>query len=368
MPTFATVPLESLLQLRVRDSHKKKLFNGGQEDPDPEQQIGHSRHLYISPALYVSPEQAPIPDYTSPDPLSPSPHVVNHKRRHGGNEPTRAGVGEVPDLPSANEGGGFSLEEEIGDNLVNENVYANDDFDEDDDEGFLDTRSESMSVGENDLLVGKQIESRSSFSAQGEFFDANDGTIESELHATRLSILEEIERRKCAEETLILMRCQWERICSLMSEAGLTFPAPPAPSDNMQIENNSIDQFFQEVVVTRFVVEAIGRGMARAEAEEAAAKIIELKDQEILRLHDRLHYYEIVNHELSQRKLVEKVARKQKENKRSGRRRWIWSLMGLSIGIGASFVAYSYIPHLSSLKSSDADSTDASRVRHHDTT
>ncbi|KAK6119073.1 hypothetical protein DH2020_047191 [Rehmannia glutinosa] len=343
-----------------------------QEDPDPERQNGRPRHrhLYISPALCVTPEQAPIPDYTSPDLLSPSPYVVNHKRRHGGNEPTRAGVGEVPDFPSANERGGFSLKEEIGDNFVNKNMYANDDVDEDDDEGFVDTRSESMSVGENDLLVGKQIESRSSVSAQGEFFDANDDVkiIESELHATRLSILEEIERRKCAEETLIVMRCQWERICSLMSEAGLTFPAPPAPSDNMQIENNSIDQFFQEVVVTRFVAEAIGRGMARDEAEEAAAKIIELKDQEILRLHDRLHYYEIVNHELSQRKLVEKVARKQKENKRTGRRRWIWSLMGLSIGIGASFVAYSYIPHLSSLKSSDADSTDASRVRHPDTT
>ncbi|KAK6119119.1 hypothetical protein DH2020_047127 [Rehmannia glutinosa] len=348
MPTFATVPLESLLELRARDSLNKKLFNGGQEDPDPERQNGRPRHrhLYISPALCVTPEQAPIPDYTSPDPLSPSPYVINHKCRHGGNEPTRAGVGEVSDFPSANECGGFSLKEEIGDNFVNRNMYANDDVDEDDDEGFLDTMSGSMSVGsevgENDLLAGKQIESQSSVSAQGEFFDANDVVkiIESELHATRLSILEEIERRKCVEETLIVMRCQWERICSLMSEAGLTFPAPPAPSDNMQIENNSIDQFFQEVVVTRFVAEAIGRGMARAEAEEAAAKIIELKDQEILRLHDRLHYYEIVNHELSQRKLVEKELH----------------------------LLHTHIPHLSSLKSSDADSTDASRVRHPDTT
>ncbi|KAK6159763.1 hypothetical protein DH2020_003144 [Rehmannia glutinosa] len=156
----------------------------------------------------------------------------------------------------------------------------------------------------------------------------------------------------------MVMRGQWERICNFMSEAGLTIPSPPAASDNMQIENNSIDQ---EVVITRFVAEAIERGIACAEAEEAAA----LEDQEILGPRDRLHYYEIVNHELSQRKLVDQeIARRQKEKKRSGRRRWMWSLMGLSIAIGASFVAYSYIPHLSSLKSSDADSIDVSRVSH----
>ncbi|KAI3445513.1 hypothetical protein Pfo_002178 [Paulownia fortunei] len=377
MPTFATVPLEGLLVPRVRDSLKNPLFSRDQEDLN--QRSGGRRHLYISPALYVTPEQAPTPEYSSYDPLSPSPYVVNHKRRRGVNETRRVGAGEVPDMPSGDGGGGFSLEEVVGDNFVNEDLDANDDVD--DDEGFVDPRSESMSVGSevgaNDFSVGRQIDSCSFVSAQGEFFDADDdfssdgsisnipsygSRIESELHATRLSILEEIERRKSAEETLILMCSQWERISNLMSQAGLTFPGPPAASDDMQLENNSIDQFTQEVVVARFVAEAIGRGQARAEAEEAAATVIESKDQEILRLQDRLQYYETVNHELSQRKLVE-VARRQQEKKRS-RRRWIWSFMGLSIAIGASFVAYSYIPHtskyLSSLKSGDL--TDASCV------
>lgn len=117
----------------------------------------------------------------------------------------------------------------------------------------------------------------------------------------RVSLLEEIERRKTAEESLVLIRSQWERIRNVMSEAGLTFPAPPSASDNMQIE---LDQISQEVVVTRFVAEAIGRGEARAEVEEATTAIIELKDQQISRLRDRLQYYETVNHEMSQRKLV----------------------------------------------------------------
>ncbi|KAL0412839.1 UNVERIFIED_CONTAM: hypothetical protein Sradi_1485600 [Sesamum radiatum] len=201
------------------------------------------------------------------------------------------------------------------------------------------------------------------FSSDGSISNTSlyDSKIESELHATKLSLLEEIERRKTAEETLIVMRSQWERIRSLMSEVGLTFPAPPAASDSMQLENSSIDQISQEVVVARFVAEAIGRGQARAEAEKAASAIIEAKDQEILRLRDRLQYYETVNHELSQRKLVE-VARRQQERKRS-RQRWMWSLVGLSLAVGTSLVAYSYIPHISgsSLQISD-NSADASSL------
>ncbi|KAL0454545.1 UNVERIFIED_CONTAM: hypothetical protein Slati_0793700 [Sesamum latifolium] len=292
MPTFAPIAFQNLLE---PDSLKK-----------PASRNGGPRHLYISPVLYATPEQAPIPGCSPPDPLSPSPYLVNHKRRRGGIE-RKVGV---PELPSE-EDGGLTLEEEEEEEEVGEN-FENEDF-----------------VGEEDVSVGceveacdlsrNQIESQSFVSAQGEFFDAidefsSDGSIsntslydpkiESELHATRLSLLEEIERRKTAEETLIVMRSQWERIRSLMSEVGLTFPAPPAASDSMQLENSSIDQISQEVVVARFVAEAIGRGQARAEAEKAASAIIEAKDQEILRLRDRLQYYETVNHELSQRKLV----------------------------------------------------------------
>lgn len=147
------------------------------------------------------------------------------------------------------------------------------------------------------------------FSSDGSISNtpSRDHRLESELLSSRLNLLDEIEKRKTAEETILLMHSQWEKIRILMSEAGLTFPAPPAISDSMQLEDKEMDLFSQEVVVAKFVAEAVGRGLARAEAEEAASAIIELKDLEILRLRDRLQYYETVNHELSQRKLVGKL-------------------------------------------------------------
>ncbi|EYU33239.1 hypothetical protein MIMGU_mgv1a022952mg, partial [Erythranthe guttata] len=309
---------------------------------------------------------APLPEHSSTDPLTPSPYVVNHKRRRGGTEPAEFGHGDAP---------GLNL-----DDFATENSGANDGFD---DEGFLDPRNEYLSVGseigDDDFSGGgRQFENCSFTSAQGDFFDAiddfsSDGSvsntpslcsrIEPELHTTRLRILEEIEKRTNAEESLLLMRNQWERISNLMSRAGLTFPAPPSLAQ-LKLEGNKsslMDQFTQEVVFVSFVDEAIAKGEARAEAEEAADVIIESKDQEILRLQDKLQYYETVNHEMSQRKLVE-VAQRQRAKKRS-RRRWLWSFTGLSIAIGVSFLAFSYIPQASdyiSLLKSDVDSSDSS--------
>ncbi|KAL7119764.1 hypothetical protein ACP275_02G082400 [Erythranthe tilingii] len=373
MPAFANLPLQNLLEPDVRASLKED----PNPNPDPDQVTGAPRHLYISPVLYSTPDQAPLPEHSSTDPLTPSPYVVNHKRRRGGTEPAEFGHGDAPDLPSENDGGGgLNLE-----SFVTDDSGANDGFD---DEGFLDPRNEYMSVGseigDNDFSGGgRQFENCSFTSAQGDFFDAiddfsSDGSvsntpsycsrIEPELHATRLRILEEIEKRTNAEESLLLMRNQWERISNLMSRAGLTFPAPPSLTQLKEGNESSLmDQFAQEVVFVSFVDEAIAKGEARAEAKEAADVIIESKDQEILRLQDKLQYYETVNHEMSQRKLVE-VARRQRAKKRS-RRRWLWSFTGLSIAIGVSFLAFSYIPQASnyiSLLKSDVDSSDSSCV------
>ncbi|GER41920.1 secretion apparatus protein BsaZ [Striga asiatica] len=365
MPTFTSIALENLLEHGVRDTHKNP--SHGNRDESDLVKAG-PRHLYISPGLYATPDQAPIPDH----PPSPSPYVVNLKRRRSGS----AGTGGAPEFASGGEVDVLSLKE-VREELVDEVLVGNDEAGEED-EGFLDRRSEAMSVGSeteaNDFDTN-QIDTRSLVSAQGEFFDAiedfsTDSSVsnevtcgsrfESELHAIRLNLLEEIEKRKIVEENLTLMRSQWERIRDLMSEAGLTFPAPPVAKDIIQLDNNLTHQISQEVVVSRFVAEAIGRSQAHAEAEEAALAVIEMKDQEISRLRDRLQYYETVNHEMSQRKLVE-VARRQQERK-TRRRRWLWSFMGLSITIGASFVAYSYFPQSAEIISllKRANSTDAS--------
>lgn len=141
------------------------------------------------------------------------------------------------------------------------------------------------------------------FSSDGSISNARyyGKSIESEMRSTRLALLEEIEKRKTAEDALGLMYNEWRRVGNLLSaQTGLRFPSPPNAS-SMKLEIDSIEQFSQEVFVARFVSEAIGKGLARAEAESAAEEIIKIKDQEISRLRDRLQYYEAVNREMCQR-------------------------------------------------------------------
>ncbi|XP_073145822.1 uncharacterized protein [Henckelia pumila] len=376
MPTYSSIALDNFLEPKCPDplekSHLDSVHGIGNHAGET-----NLRHLYISPALYVTPEQTPISEFSTPDPPSPSPYVVNHKRRRGGNGQRSLDFCQVSDFLDGNEGGDLGPEGELAGESFGKGESSGDGADGgENDEGFSDSRVKSEEEEASDLAV-KQIESRSFVSAQGEFFDAIDdfssdasvsntpssgSRIESEFHDARRSLFEEIEKRETAEKNLKLMRSQWERIHYLMSQDGLIFPAPPAACDVLQLEDNSIDQFTQEVVVTRFVAEAVGRGLARAEAEETAAMVIESKDQEITRLRDRLQYYETVNHEMSQRKLVE-VARRQQEKKRN-RRRLLWSIMGLSVGFGASFLAYSCFPQANKSVSlpKSGDSTDASCI------
>lgn len=121
--------------------------------------------------------------------------------------------------------------------------------------------------------------------------------IESELHTTRLSLLEEIEKRKTAEDHLATMCCHWQRVGKLLlSQTGLV------PTNDV-FDINAVKQFSEEVIVARFVAEAMGKAEAQAEAELAAEVIIGSKDKEISRLRDRMQYYEAMIHEMSQKNL-----------------------------------------------------------------
>ncbi|KAJ8529686.1 hypothetical protein K7X08_036521 [Anisodus acutangulus] len=364
MPTYTAIAFENLVEPRVRKSYgKQQLIERNEEEKVVDDIPAPANHIYISPALYITPESAPIPE-TSSGSLSPSPYVVNHKRRGGVANRKLDGFEQVNDKTDLD----LNLKEELAEN----NTLFEEE--EEDDDGFLDPRCDVFSVGSvNDL---KGLDCRSIVSTQGEFFDADedfslDGSslngsscganIELEVPATRLKLLEEIERRKTAEDALNMMRCQWQNISTVLSQAGLTLPSPSDVIGGMQFDNASIEQLSQEVIVTRFVAEAIGKGQARAEAELAAESILETKNQEISRLRDRLRYYEAVNHEMSQRnqEIIE-VARRQRQRKRT-QRKWLWSCIGLSAAIGVSVVAYKYLPQTSKYQpiSNPSESTGA---------
>ncbi|PHU10189.1 hypothetical protein BC332_22049 [Capsicum chinense] len=357
MPTYTAIAFENLLEPRVRKSHGKLNERNDEEqvvaDVESEPVSEPVNHIYISPALYITPEPAPIPE-TSSGSMSPSPYLVNHKRRGGGEAFANRKLDGLEEVEQVDEKTDLDLhlnseEEPAEDNLFEE------------DEGFLDPRCDALSIGSVNEVKG--LDCRSCVSAQGEFFDADEDfqslegsslngstyepNIESDLCATRLKLLEEIEKRKTAEDALNMMQCQWQKICSVLSQAGLTLPSPSDVIGGIQLDNASIEQLSQEVVVTRFVAEAIGKGQARAEAELAAESILESKNQEISRLRDRLRYYEAVNHEMSQRnqEIIE-VARKQRQRKRT-QKKWLWSCIGLSAAIGVSVVAYKHLPQTS---------------------
>lgn len=124
---------------------------------------------------------------------------------------------------------------------------------------------------------------------------------ESELRETRLSLLMEIEKRKQVEENLSNMRNQWQRICEQLSLEGLTLPLSPTMLPEGDQVADPAAEVLQQVYLARFVSNSIGRGMAKAEVEMEMEAQIKLKNAEMARLWDRLHYYEAVNQEMSQR-------------------------------------------------------------------
>lgn len=200
MPTFSAIELHNLVEPRgVRDSYKKPLAFSpprlhGRETaaPNPPPPL---RHIYISPALYATPEPAPIPE-TVTEPLSPSPYVVNHKRRGGGTgafgnrrgniDGIEVPAGEKEEEEKEQEGADLieavEEEEEVADEkfssdganefFVKKNEVAKE---EDDDDGFLDTSCDSVSIGSETEGI-RQFDSRSFLSStHGDFFDAIEG-------------------------------------------------------------------------------------------------------------------------------------------------------------------------------------------------
>lgn len=198
----------------------------------------------------------------------------------------------------------------------------------------------------------------------GEFYDAWDelstdsgmqssvNNVETELREIRLSLLMEIEKRKQTEEALEQMQTHWQRLREQLAQVGVFVPIDPTNSTN---DMNLSEELRCQLEVARFVSDSLGRGMAKAEVEMEMEAMLETKNFEITRLSDRVHYYEAVNREMSQRnqEAIE-VARRERQ-KRKKRQRWIWGSIAATITLGSAALAWSYIP--ASRPSSEASQT-----------
>lgn len=112
----------------------------------------------------------------------------------------------------------------------------------------------------------------------------------------------EIEKRKQAEESLNFMRSQWENVRQRLSQVGIVLPAGIiSVAEGQELSSDPMEDLCEQVDVARFVSDAIGRGIIRAEVESEMEAQIASKNFEIARLLERLHFYEMVNQEMSQR-------------------------------------------------------------------
>ncbi|KAG9443303.1 hypothetical protein H6P81_014643 [Aristolochia fimbriata] len=230
-------------------------------------------------------------------------------------------------------------------------------------EDFFDTQ-ESISVHSNadtednggierllkhHLPSGEHGEAFEELSNGGAFYSARCNATESELREIRINLLMEIEKRKQAEEMLSNMQKQWLKMSQKLSLVGLTLPPSEAifPGVKVEEQSNTIspaEDLSQQVVITRFVANAVGRAASRAEVELEMDSQIAAKNFEINRLSDRLRYYEAVNREMSQRNQQAVEMARRLRHRRKRRQMWFWSAIGLAITLGSSALVWSYLP------------------------
>ncbi|XP_077244321.1 bacteriophage N4 adsorption B protein [Tasmannia lanceolata] len=420
MPTFTAIALDGLLEPGAKKSTAKpppsKLERRNQStDNKP-------YRSYASPTLYTTPKTTPLPD--SPSSFPPSPYIVNHKRRgprllescsqNDVAECRQPNVDENIDKNGAERekvsnlsvdvscigtvsaprekvlANGFHdrnpKENKSGGGLVGADDSAKSlaiDSEKDCEcEDFFDPQ-DSVSVasntetednngiecsGKNNMLLAEYFDAYEELSAEGTPHSSL-RDVEAELREIRVNFLMEIERRKQVEEAFDKIQNQWQRIGQQLSLVGLTLP--PASTitaeKDEEFDVDPAEELHRQVVLARVVANSIGRGCAKAEVELEMESQIESKNNEITRLWDRLHYYEVVNREMSQRnqEAVEMARRQRRRRKR--RQRLVWSSVGLAITLGSAAIAWSYLPSLrgSSITSpSDAPGGDGDSANH----
>ncbi|THU62621.1 hypothetical protein C4D60_Mb01t07030 [Musa balbisiana] len=388
MPSMAAMALERLLE--PNGGQSAVAFSASDRDLQAEDGDNSKKHLSARQQLFLFSPELAFPNSFPPsrDSSSPSafPRVLNGNicslsSNNTGAWPASSGcdgfrfqrkpdahrgvefclaAGKLPmDRRKGNEESGrldaSCRGEEKGTDGLEREVLDRGVGEDDDEDGFWSPR-ETRSVtsccsGESSAGFGSRTPNHT------EFYDAiedfiSDGSAsqsslslsikyENELCTLRVNLIEEIERRKTTEMALLHMQTQWRRLAESLSQIGVTYPASQQ-AGGFQLEIDPAE-LCQEILVTRYVSEAVERGLARAETEAAAQAVVDMKNHEISRLRERIHYYEAVNREMSLRNQeIIKLARQNRVRRRR-QRRWIWSGLGLAVLVGASMLASSHL-------------------------
>lgn len=196
-------------------------------------------------------------------------------------------------------------------------------------------------------------------SNQSEFFDAledisledvasqgsepKNTRLQTELDALKENLLVETRKRKQIEETLNHMQNQWQKMAKSFSSAGISFPSTIINSVPQDMGLDCIDEIGIQLVVARYVAEAIGRVSAKAEMEQNMEAMVEAKNHEIGRLRDKIQFYEVVNNEMSRRNQeVIEIARRRRHTRKK-RQRYLWTSFAVAATIGTLAIVQSYV-------------------------
>lgn len=108
---------------------------------------------------------------------------------------------------------------------------------------------------------------------------------------------QEIKRRMAAEDAMAVLQLQ----CTEMASHLASVDEESRGLNDSGRNDRECDFQAQRLVVAQVVSSSVARGAARAEVGEEIESVVVEKNREIARLRDKLHYYELVNHEMSQR-------------------------------------------------------------------
>ncbi|CAL5188068.1 unnamed protein product [Lathyrus oleraceus] len=361
----------------------------------------------LKPALYTTPEMKLLPVADSPSSFPPSPYVINHKRRGPGllkssseacvlsKQNSEAIDDKSFDTMIGSSAGdlqfAFSNHDPVEEEHTNSvcggkfvrrnggepvnghqepenssltNVLHRDNGSalnlerDTDTEDFFDLKDSMSFTSNTDVEENAVTDLLVKFSSPvGEFYDAWEELssvsatqnsaydVEAELREMRLSLLMEIEKRKQAEDSLNNMKSQWESIRQGLRLVGIILPAGLSTvAEAEQLNSDPVEDLCQQLYVARFISNTIGRATVRAEVEMEMEAQLESKNFEIARILERLHCYETMNREMSQRnqEAVE-MARRERQRK-SKRQKWIWGSITTVIALGTAAIALSYLP------------------------
>ena len=111
----------------------------------------------------------------------------------------------------------------------------------------------------------------------------------------------EVAKRIQAEESLAELQLKWNEMARIFSSIGHSTADFHNNKESCQNINPLEQLLAEKLTVARVVAASVAKATIRVEKDEEFQSILEAKNREILRLHDKMQYYELVNREMCQR-------------------------------------------------------------------